>query len=521
MKERIYFESKVQKIDQEIAKTLQKIGITYPHESLAFFRSIYSELEKPNKNNVILAQSVENDIPQLIGCQVNFSHKRYGFICGQILYAFKNNNNEIEVIFSFHKSVYDKEYQNVLASFAKGELTVSFELLVDKANVEIVDGGYRKLKQVQFDGMGLLLSGETPACSVAIVFEQAKRLISDALHQDNKELVYASIKDISKRWTEIGELLEKSINDKKLEGDKTMNKKARQALLAKFKEEVTKELGEEAVKDWTDEQFEIELKKRVEAEEQTKEEKPDASKNEAEESKEEKSSDEKVDTEKPKEDEKSKETSEDKETEEKDEAKKKADELKAKEEADKLEAEKQAKEAEIQKRKETQNIVYEVTEDSEKGTMEVVETITTQREVDGKVTKDEKVVRTTVYTQATIDAIKAEYDTKITAKDEEIKSLKLQVTAYQEKEKAEKVSVIRAELGDFAKDLSDEQLFDEDKVQIARLEKKISELKTKKDGKVIIAKDETLETGHAKPNEEDDELDIKQARKQYVKSKVK
>jgi len=77
MKQKFYLESKVKKIDKVIAKSLKDMGIVYPHESLAFFRSVYCELEKPNANGVILAQSVEDDIPQLIGCQCNLGHKRH------------------------------------------------------------------------------------------------------------------------------------------------------------------------------------------------------------------------------------------------------------------------------------------------------------------------------------------------------------------------------------------------------------------------------------------------------------
>ena len=42
--------------------------------------------------------------------------------------------------------------------------------------------------------------------------------------------------------------------------------------------------------------------------------------------------------------------------------------------------------------------------------MEVVETTTRQSEVDGKMVEDTKVVRNTVYQQAKVDAIKAEYE---------------------------------------------------------------------------------------------------------------
>ena len=68
---------------------------------------------------------------------------------------------------------------------------------------------------------------------------------------------------------------------------------------------------------------------------------------------------------------------------------------------------------------------------------------------------------------------------------------------------AKKIAEIRAELGDYVKDLVDDQLFNEDKIKIARLEKQIAEntnpaskvtptkLVAKVEGDNLAVKDET------------------------------
>jgi len=584
MKEKYFIEAKVKKIDKDIEKAIKKSGITYPHHSLAFFKATYAKFEEANGNGVILANDVKDDVKYLIGTQMNRDHLREGYVMGSIIDAYVTDNDEIEVIFKFYKTVYAKEYELALDLMKKDKLTVSFELMVDKKNVQVQANGNRRLTNVEFDGVGLLF-GLQPAYKNAYVLETAMRIIEDAFNQKDKSLVFAAAKDVAKKWARIGELIEGALiekeeasyqceclscgkvftseahckdakcpkcggqarrknrpgagqasqdemqnnidektldknenltKDKTIGGEKTMDEKARQALLTKFKEEVTKELGEEAVKDWSDEKWEEELAKRANTDEQTEEETSEASKSEAEEStKEEETSEESSKEDAPKEETSEEENSEEAEKQDendKDTAKEETEEASEDEKVD----------AEKRNSKVSETRVYDVTEDSEAGTMEVIETIVTQVEEDGKEVKNEQVIRHTVYTQAQLDAVKASYEETITSKDEEIKNLTAKVSEYEEKEKAEKVSAIRDELGDFAKDLSDDDLFDADKVEIARLKKKIADLETKKATIVASKNEDNLETGHQEDNDdEDNKEELQYARKKYVKSKVK
>lgn len=441
--EKLFIQAKVEKIDKDIEKAIKKMGIVYPHPTLSFFKARYAlaDSQTPNGNNVLLEKSVQEDVPLLVGTQVNRNHEgdqRLGFIPHAFMVG-----DEIQIIICFDKTYNQEEYDEAMKLFEKGKLHVSFELRVEKKNIK-VEGKIKRLSHVEFCGVGLLFD-LVPAFKDGDVIAKAMQIIENALNQEDKQLIFANVEDISKKWLKLGELINKTINDRNISneqngGNNLMDEKAKKALLDKFKAEITAELGD-AVSTWSDEQFEAELVKRATEQEN----------------------------------------------------------------------------AEKQNTKTTTTRVYDVTEDTEAGTMEVVETIVEERVVDGKCVKDEKVVRNTLYTFAKLEAevakVKAEYEAKIkekdiviaskddkelkdqlsakdtilasketiiadkdkviAEKDNEIKSLKEKAEFY--KENAKKIAEIRAELGDYVKNLVDDQLFNEDKIKIARLEKQIAE----------------------------------------------
>ena len=581
MNEPIFIEAKVN--NKNIEKIIQSAGIQYPHESLGFFRSVYASIAgDANKNGVRLAESVEKDVPLLVGCQVNFEHNRVGNICGTILYAYVNKNKEIEIVFSFYKSVYPKQYEMAVELMNKGELNVSFELKVDKDDIVEMADGTRLLKKVSFDGVGLLMFNN-PAYPNAHVYENA---IFDQLRE--QDLVFAKCfqpKIIIQQfegshWTAkyINQLpdscfaviepsyLEGKISDKRArhlpykdhegninlahyrfamrsidklvpitdsitneelimkaqdvlntvnisvqnEEDSQVDKKANDALLAKLKESVVAEFGEEAVKDWKDEDYTEEkinayresLKVAKPAEE-AKVEVPAEEVKPAEEAKEEKPAEEipaeeaKIE-EAPKEEEvKPAEVAKETSKEEKDEVKS---------------AEEIAQTKETTKQTRIYDVVY-----NDDGSMDVVETITEENEVDGKVVKTEKIVRNTVYMANKIDAIKAEYEAKIAEKDAEIEKVKAS---------AKIVAELKAELGDYVKELSDDDLLNEDKVKIARLTKELDVVKANKVEPVVevaseVKENKKIEIKAVASKTEDDGSDVTTyIKKQYAK-KVK
>lgn len=509
MKEKILFKAKVDNTGLE--EIIKNAGIEN-RESLAFFRTVYAELEKTNKNNVMLADSVREQVPQLVGTQVNFEHRRENNVCGSIIGAWVNNNNEIEVAFSFYKSIYNSEYEQALELLKENQLTVSFELMVENDDVETLSNGVRKLHAVQFDGMGLLMSNN-PACPKAIVYEQA-----DIDKLKKRDLVFAN-----------------KLKESKIEkGESEMDKKTQEALLAEFKKDVIAELGEEAVKDWSDEQFEAELKKQAEAEEKTEPETTEASKSEAEESKEEEAKEEtedkESDEEASKEDEtasyececlecgkvisseehckdikcpecgsemrrKSRPGSGDKAISDEDSEEKTEDKEEEKSEASEEQAEKTTVVVDEKIKTET---TYDNETNEETVKIEVERTV----ERDGKKTVEEKVNHEVTYTYAQMEEVKAEYEKQLEEKDKEISFLK---------DNAKKVAEFRAELGEFVKDFSDEELFDETKLENARLKKQIHDLESKN---VETASDESeaeeeaeedLSTGHEEKEQVEEE----------------
>ena len=557
MNEKFTFTAKVN--NDNLETIIKNAGIQYPHESLGFFKSIYASIDdKANKNGVRLASSVANDIGRLVGCQCNFEHIRVGHICGTILHAFVNDNEEIEIVFSFYRTVYPNEYEYALELMNAGELNVSFELRVDKKDIEYLNDGTKRLHAVSFDGVGLLLENP-PAYPNAHVYQNAN---INELHQ--QDLVFAkcfkgedmiqqfegnhwtakyinSLPDTSFAVIEPSYLEGKSqdkrarhlpykdhngnVNDahyrfalRKIDKiqtvtdsitkeelidtaqnvlnnvdilfnkeDKKVDKKANEALLAKQKESVIAEFGEEAVKGWTDEDYQSD-------------EKIQALRDSIKSSKEEEKVEDagkkgdcggtpKVGDKGDKKPIKKKVIGEDKPAEAKGEDKP----AEAKVEDKPAEAKVEDKPTDVTADSSdvtTDLVIYDVTYKDD-GSMEIVETIISERKVDGKIVKEEKIVRQTVYAQEKVNEITADFEAQLVAKDEEIETIKVS---------AKTVAELRAELKDYAKDLSDEDLCDKDKVKIAKLTKELAEAKSNKE-ELTLEEEKDVETASTKEEE--------------------
>ena len=568
MDELILLNAKVN--NTNIEQIIKDAGIEYPHESLGFFKAVYASIDdKPNKNKVRLAPSVKQDVGKLTGCQANFEHYRAGHICGTILHAYVNKKEEIEIVFSFYKSVYPNEYEYAIELMNSGDLNVSFELKADKEDIEALADGTRRVNRCQFDGVGVLMYNP-PAYPDAHVFENAKidllrqqdlvfaKMMTSTTttkptlqqfngsywsakyinalpdfcfaviepdylegkttdkrcrhlpyknhngHTDAKHYKYAlrkvdTIMAITDSITK-EELIEKAqyvlnkIDVKFNKEEIQVDKKANDKLLAKLKEEVIAEFGEEAIKDWTDDDYTAEkiqaLRDSLKSDEEAVEETPAVA------STEEVVDDEPVEVVE----------EEPVEVVEEEAGDKKTEEIVVKEEINMEQAEETPVEEvveEAQTEKTTETRVYEIT-DNDDGSMEVSETVTSESEVDGEIVRNETVTRKTVYAQEKLDAMKADYE-------EQIAKLK---------DSAKFIAELRVELGDYAKDLSDDELLDEDKVEIAKLKKENDELKKSKDSVEVDAstKEEIVATGH---DEEASDEDNKVSLSAYIKKRHK
>lgn len=186
---------------KEIAATR---GLDLPSPDLAVFKTVYAELEKPNRNRVRLPRkAVEEGMPSIVGKQINFDHKGSNFICGYMLDG-KIEGNNIVIYGAFFKSMFRDEFQEVKEKFEKSQLFVSFEIhRYDKEGelvIEALNDGTYKMNKIHFAGCGLLLE-EDPACpkaQVLMLLASNKALDSDISEiADNEilreDLVYAEL----------------------------------------------------------------------------------------------------------------------------------------------------------------------------------------------------------------------------------------------------------------------------------------------------------------------------------------
>lgn len=157
---------------KELIELVKGRGIAYPNRNLAFFKTIYAELEVPNRNKVRLPKdAVIKGLPTMAGCQINFDHTGAHNICGFMLDA-KIEDNFIVVYGALFKEAFKEEFKKVQSKFANKELFVSFEIHRYNAEgkditSELKDGTLR-VNDITFSGCGLLLS-ERPACPKARV----------------------------------------------------------------------------------------------------------------------------------------------------------------------------------------------------------------------------------------------------------------------------------------------------------------------------------------------------------------
>ena len=186
--------------DKELIKAAKKIGIVLPSPDLAIMKTVYAEIDKVNKNGVILPRkAVEEGLPTLNGKQVNWEHKSAGQICGFIIDA-KINGDLIETTSVIFKSLFPEEMEVVKERFKNKELCVSFEIWNrdEEGNsvVKELSNGQREMTKIVFHGQGLLLSSP-PACPKAKVFKMlAKEILNAEKIVDkvfNEDLVYAQL----------------------------------------------------------------------------------------------------------------------------------------------------------------------------------------------------------------------------------------------------------------------------------------------------------------------------------------
>jgi len=182
--------------DKELINAAKKIGIVLPSPDLAVLKTTYAEIDKVNRNGVVLPRNaVEKGLPTLIGKQINWEHEGSGRICGYIIDA-KINENKIEIIGVVFKSLFPEEMEEVKEKFADKKLAVSFEIWNrnpedGESVVHELKNGFRSIDPIIFHGCGLLVANQ-PACPKAYVYkllankeiENAEKIVDKIFEED-------------------------------------------------------------------------------------------------------------------------------------------------------------------------------------------------------------------------------------------------------------------------------------------------------------------------------------------------
>ena len=446
---------------EELKKLAKKKGIVLPSDHLGAFKTVYARIEDANRNNVRLSrEAVKKALPSLIGSQVNINHWRENWTVGSIFWAKVNDNDEIEIAFTFFKDVYKKEFEIATALFEKEELTVSFELTANPDTIEFHDDGTRTLNDITFVGSGLLLD-ENPAEPTAIVFEMAKRFVTNLIENDTPELVYA--KEAVLSCQDLLKTINKALEEKQEKSNTTLdlskgtNKNREEVSDINIDEDFEeggnqmKKDKEKKVEDVKAEETIVEEKDESKVDEKTEESTENKSEESAEEKSEE-STEEKVD-------EKTEESTEEKVEEKAEESTEEKADLKVVTKTDKTVTE---------------------TMDENSDTIEVdktvKQTVIRDNEIVSETTSEQS--EKTTFTFAEVEAIKADYEATIKTLKASLEGKDAEIEVA--KEKAVKVEKLKAELGEYVKDFSDEDFDNEDKLENARLKKENDKLKAVK-----------------------------------------
>jgi hypothetical protein len=241
--------------DFDLIESAEKLNIQLPSPDLAVIKTVYAEIDKVNRNGVILPrEAVEKGLPTLIGKQINWEHNGAGRICGYIIDT-QINKDQIEITGVIFKSLFPEEMEKVKEKFENKDLCVSFEIWnrnpEDKESVvHELENGFRSINPIIFHGCGLLLVNP-PACPKAKVYKLVAKVLTEAEKiidkVFNEDLIFASSaieepkckncgtctceKEVNKlEEVKLEEILENDYEDGEIEEAKKLTTEQRNAL---------------------------------------------------------------------------------------------------------------------------------------------------------------------------------------------------------------------------------------------------------------------------------------------------
>ncbi len=192
--------------DSELAKIAQKMHVVVPSPDIAIMRTIYAEVNKPNRNKIVLPkEAAKKALPTLIGKQANWSHKGRNYVCGWILDA-KLEDDKIITYIAIYKSLFNEEFETMKEMVKENKMASSFEIWnrnpeTGESVLHDLGNGNYSIDPILYHGIGILIEGETPACPSAYadkllaiandkLIEEAEKFINNVF---DKNLVYASL----------------------------------------------------------------------------------------------------------------------------------------------------------------------------------------------------------------------------------------------------------------------------------------------------------------------------------------
>lgn len=192
----------VGKEDTELIDTAKKFNIELPSPDLMVMKTVYAEIDKVNKNGVILPKkAVEEGLKTLIGKQCNWEHDGAGFVCGYTISA-KITGDKIETINVLFKSLFPTQAEELKEKIKQNKAAVSFEIWninpdSKESVVKILANGFKEISPITFHGTGILLVHE-PACPKAKIFKliaqkeinEAEKIIDKVFSED---LIFAQL----------------------------------------------------------------------------------------------------------------------------------------------------------------------------------------------------------------------------------------------------------------------------------------------------------------------------------------
>lgn len=174
----------VAKEDTELINTAKQFNIELPSPDLLVMKTVYAEIDKVNKNGVVLPrEAVEKGLKTLVGKQCNWEHAGAGFICGYTIKA-TINKDKIETINVLFKSLFPEQAEELKEKVKSKEATVSFEIWnrnpeTGESVVTQLEDGTRTINPILFHGTGVLLAHK-PACPKAQIFKLVGKKLTEA-----------------------------------------------------------------------------------------------------------------------------------------------------------------------------------------------------------------------------------------------------------------------------------------------------------------------------------------------------